>query len=141
MYLFLSQSLSDPNNYHEFCRLLVRLKSTFQLGELVQVDNYPQVIKLIAEFTVTSLQMWQFAPNSIHYLLSLWQRMVASIPYIKSSEPHLLETYAPEVTKAYITSRLDAVPVILRFVLKNKVVPNFLQCLVLKFPKGYLQGF
>ena len=51
------QGLSDPNNYHEFCRLLARLKSNYQLGELVKVDNYPQVIKLIAEFTVTSLQV------------------------------------------------------------------------------------
>ncbi|KAI0211191.1 Exportin-7 [Lamellibrachia satsuma] len=108
------QGLSDPNNYHEFCRLLARLKSNYQLGELVKVDNYPQVIKQIAEFTVTSLQMWQFAPNSVHYLLSLWQRMVASVPYVKASEPHLLETYTPEVTKAYITSRLDSVAVILR---------------------------
>ena len=52
------QGLSDTNNYHEFCRLLARLKSNYQLGELVKVDNYPQVIKLIAEFTVTSLQVW-----------------------------------------------------------------------------------
>ena len=58
--------------------------------------------------------MWQFAPNSVHYLLSLWQRMVASVPYVKASEPHMLETYTPEVTKAYITSRLDSVAVILR---------------------------
>lgn len=42
--------------------------------------------------------MWQFAPNSLHYLLSLWQRMVASMPYVKNTEPHLLESYAPEVT-------------------------------------------
>ena len=42
--------------------------------------------------------MWQFSPNSIHYLLGLWQRMVCSTPYIKSTEPHLLETYTPEVT-------------------------------------------
>ena len=41
--------------------------------------------------------MWQFSPNSIHYLLGLWQRMVCSTPYIKSTEPHLLETYTPEV--------------------------------------------
>lgn len=34
------QELSDPNNYHEFCRLLARLKSNYQLGELVMVDNY-----------------------------------------------------------------------------------------------------
>ncbi|KFM69942.1 Exportin-7, partial [Stegodyphus mimosarum] len=58
--------------------------------------------------------MWQFAPNSIHYLLSLWQRMVASVPYVKASEPHLLETYTPEVTHAFITSRLESVAVVLR---------------------------
>ncbi|XP_011206263.1 ran-binding protein 16 isoform X1 [Bactrocera neohumeralis] len=106
--------LSDPDNYHEFCRLLARLKSNYQLGELIAVPCYPEAIQLIAKFTVQSLQMWQFAPNSVHYLLTLWQRMVASVPYVKSPEPHLLGTYTPEVTKAYIESRLDAVPVIVR---------------------------
>uniref|UniRef100_A0A6I8RC37 Exportin 7 n=1 Tax=Xenopus tropicalis TaxID=8364 RepID=A0A6I8RC37_XENTR len=108
------QSLSDPNNYHEFCRLLARLKSNYQLGELVKVENYPEVIRLIANFTVTSLQHWEFAPNSVHYLLSLWQRLAASVPYVKATEPHLLETYTPEVTKAYVTSRLESVHIILR---------------------------
>lgn len=51
------QCLPDPNNYHEFCRLLARLKSNYQLGELVKVENYPEVIRLIANFTVTSLQV------------------------------------------------------------------------------------
>ena len=55
--LWFLQGLSDPNNYHEFCRLLARLKSNYQLGELVKVDNYPDVIMLIAEFTVNSLQV------------------------------------------------------------------------------------
>ncbi|KAK1884470.1 Exportin-7, partial [Dissostichus eleginoides] len=91
------QCLPDPNNYHEFCRLLARLKSNYQLGELVKVENYPEVIRLIANFTVTSLQ-----------------RLAASVPYVKATEPHLLETYTPEVTKAYITSRLESVHVILR---------------------------
>lgn len=120
------QGLTDPGNYHEFCRLLARLKSNYQLGELVKVDNYPQVIKLIAEFTVTSLQMWQFAPNSVHYLLSLWQRMVASVPYVKASEPHLLETYTPEVTQAYITSRLESVHVVVRDGLEDPLEDNAL---------------
>ena len=93
--------LTDPNNYHEFCRLLARLKSNYQLGELVMVDQYPESIQLMAKFTVESLQMWQFGPNSIHYLLSLWQRMVASVPYVKATEPHLLETYTPEVTQVF----------------------------------------
>ncbi|XP_065926342.1 exportin-7 isoform X6 [Magallana gigas] len=109
------QALSDPSNYHEFCRLLARLKTNYQLGELVKVTNYPELIKRIAEFTVTSLrQMWQFAPNSVHYLLSLWQKMVASMPYVKANEPHLLETYTPEIFKAYTMSRLESVTVVIK---------------------------
>ncbi|CAB4007068.1 exportin-7 [Paramuricea clavata] len=108
------QSLAERSNYHEFCRLMSRLKSNYQLAELVKVEGYPALIATIAKFTVTSLQMWQFSPNSIHYLLGLWQRMVCSTPYIKSTEPHLLETYTPEITKAYITSRIDSVQVVIR---------------------------
>lgn len=113
------QGLSDPDNFHEFCRLLARLKTNFQLVELVWVDVYPQTIALITKFTVQSLQMWQFTPNSIHYLLSLWQRMVASVQFFKDPKPHLLETYTPEVTNAYITSRLESVPIILRDCLED----------------------
>jgi len=93
---------------------LARLKSNYQLGELVVVENYAEAIQLIANFTVQSLQMWQFAPNSVHYLLSLWQRMVTSVPYVKAPEPHYLNTYTPEVVKAYITSRLESVTAIVR---------------------------
>lgn len=52
-----SQGLSDPDNYHEFCRLLARLKTNYQLGELVTVESYPETIQLIAKFTVQSLQV------------------------------------------------------------------------------------
>lgn len=40
--------------------------------------------------------------------------MVASVPYVKATEPHLLETYTPEVTNAYITSRLESVTMVVR---------------------------
>ncbi|XP_078006673.1 ran-binding protein 17 isoform X4 [Phascolarctos cinereus] len=108
------QGLEEPGNYHEFCRFLARLKTNYQLGELIMVKEYPEVIRLIANFTITSLQHWEFAPNSVHYLLTLWQRMVASVPFVKSTEPHLLDTYAPEITKAYITSRLESVSIVIR---------------------------
>lgn len=49
--------MADSNNYHEFCRLLARLKSNYQLGELVMVDSYQETIGLIAKFTVESLQV------------------------------------------------------------------------------------
>lgn len=107
-----SHGFNDPENYHEFCRLLSRLKANYQLGELVNVDCYPEAIGLIAKFTVQSLVMWQFAPNSVHYLLSLWQKMVASIQFMKEASPHLLDRYTPEITRAYIASRLDSVSVV-----------------------------
>lgn len=107
-----SHGFNDPENYHEFCRLLSRLKANYQLGELVNVDCYPEAIGLVAKFTVQSLQMWQFAPNSVHYLLSLWQKMVASIQFMKEASPHLLDRYTPEITRAYIASRLDSVAVV-----------------------------
>lgn len=49
--------LSDPDNFHEFCRLLARLKTNYQLAELVFIDTYPETIQLIAKFTVESLQV------------------------------------------------------------------------------------
>ena len=42
-------------------------------------------------------QSWQFSSNSVHYLLSLWQKMVGSVPYIRAQDTHLLNTYVPEV--------------------------------------------
>lgn len=75
----------------------------------------------LSSFFVIVVQMWQFAPNSVHYLLSLWQRMVASVPYVKATEPHLLETYTPEVTNAYITSRLESVAVVVREGLEDPI--------------------
>lgn len=48
--------------------MLARLKSNYQLGELVKVENYPEVIRLIANFTVTSLQV-RGASTCPHWLL------------------------------------------------------------------------
>ena len=49
--------LSDPSAYHEFCRLLARLKINYQLGELVKADDYAKTLELIANFTITSLRV------------------------------------------------------------------------------------
>ncbi|XP_078494351.1 exportin-7-A isoform X2 [Ciona intestinalis] len=113
------QKLSDETTFHEFCRMLARLKSNYQLGELVKAPFYADCMQFVAKFTVTSLRMWHFSPNSIHYLLSLWQRLAASVPYVKAQEPHHLENYMPEVLKAYVESRLESVEVIIRDGLEN----------------------
>lgn len=51
------QGLSDPSSYHEFCRLLARLKTNYQLSELVKSNDYAKTIGLIANFTITSLRV------------------------------------------------------------------------------------
>ncbi|KAG9508806.1 Exportin-7, partial [Fragariocoptes setiger] len=103
------RGLSDPETYHEFCRLLARFKANYQLTELTKVPKYNEVIALITNFTTTSLGVWQFAPNSIHYLLMLWQKLVSSASYCKPGEPHELDQYTPEVVKAYVKFRLESV--------------------------------
>ena len=71
----------------------------------VSVDTYHEWIQLVAQFTVTSLNGWVWASGSIHYLLGLWSRLVSSSAYLKGESPSLLETYAPKIIEAYITSR------------------------------------
>ena len=50
--------LTDPNNYHEFCRLLARLKSNYQLGELVMVDQYPESIQVCSTIEITAVCLY-----------------------------------------------------------------------------------
>lgn len=47
--------LCDPAVYHEFCRLLSRIKVAFQVSELVQISCYPEFIKLVSDLTTHSL--------------------------------------------------------------------------------------
>ncbi|KAK3257187.1 hypothetical protein CYMTET_33717 [Cymbomonas tetramitiformis] len=103
------QGLTEHANYHEYCKLLGRLKTNYQLSELVNVENYAEWIQLVAEFTIKSLQSWQWASGSVFYLLGLWGRLVSSMPYLKGDSPSMLESYVPQITEAYITSRLDSV--------------------------------
>lgn len=101
--------LGEHANYHEFCRLLGRLKTNYQLSELVSVEGWREWIGLVADFTLTSLSSWQWASGSVYYLLSLWARLVASVPYLKGEAPSLLDAYVPRITEAYITTRLESV--------------------------------
>lgn len=107
------QGLADHDNYHEYCRLLGRFKVNYQLSELVNVEGYSDWIRLVAEFTLKSLQSWQWASSSVYYLLGLWSRLVTSVPYLKSDMPSLLDEFVPKITEGFITSRFDCVQAIL----------------------------
>ena len=69
---------------------------------------------MVATFTVDSFKHWEWAANSVHYLLSLWSRLVASMPYLKGETPSHLESYVPQVITAFINSRMELVGALLR---------------------------
>ncbi|MCP9256874.1 XPO7 [Dirofilaria immitis] len=110
-------------SFHEFCRIVSRLKGNYQLIELMKVEEYSTVIALLADFTEQSLRSltsarkstavmteraaYEFSANSTYYLLSFWQRMVSSVPYVKAADPHLLNLYCPKITATYVESRLQ----------------------------------
>lgn len=105
--------LTHPENYHELCRLLARLKTNFQLSELVLLPQYSDWISAVAAFTIDSFKHWQWAANSMYYLLSLWSRLVAAMPYMKGSSTTHLENCVPQVITAFITSRMELVRALL----------------------------
>ena len=71
----------------------------------VSVESYPEWIQLVADFTIKSLNSWQWASASIFYLMGLWSRLVSSMPYLKGDAPSYMETCVPKIARAYITSR------------------------------------
>ncbi|KAK8928464.1 hypothetical protein KSP39_PZI017721 [Platanthera zijinensis] len=107
--LQIGQGLTDHDNYHEFCRLLGRFKVNYQLSELLSVEIYSEWIRLVAGFTTQSLQSWQWASNSVYYLLGLWSRLVTSVPYLKGDSPSLLDETVPKITEEFITSRFNSI--------------------------------
>lgn len=111
--------LQHQDNYHQFCRLLGRLKANYQLSELVKTEGYLEWLELAASFTTQSTQNWQYSTNSIHYLLALWGRLVAAVPYVRpetgaTGHVQALENHVLTVVECYIDSMLGSVETVLR---------------------------
>ena len=95
-------------SYHELCRLLGRLKTNYQLSELVASPGYGDWVGRVADFTTSSLAAPAWSGPSVFYLLGLWSRLVSSVPYLKADSPPLLEAHVPAVVRAFICSRLTS---------------------------------
>lgn len=99
--------LEDHDNYHQFCRWLARLKVNYQLDEIIGLDIYSQWIQLVSDFTLQSLASdWNWIGESLHYLLSLWSKLINALPYSKSGKESFLEAHVSKIVERYITSRL-----------------------------------
>lgn len=111
--------LEHMENYHEFCRILGRLKASYQLSELVKLNNFTDFLELAGDFTIKSLVNWQSCMNSIHYLLALWGRLVAALPYLRADVPdsqkqaNILKQINLTVVQNYIKTMLDSVEVVI----------------------------
>ena len=112
------KGLEHVDNYHDFCRLLGRLKASYQLSELVKTTGFNEWLELAGDFTIKSLQNWQQSMNSIHYLLALWGRMVAALPYLRADatdsqrQAQTLKSCVLQVVESYIKTMLDSVDVV-----------------------------
>jgi exportin-7 len=117
--LLLNQTgFQHQDNYHQFCRLLGRLKANYQLSELVKAEGYLEWLELASNFTVQSIRNWQYCTNSIHYLLALWGRLVAAVPYVRpdtgvQGHAEALEKQVLTVVDAYIESMLGSVEMVI----------------------------
>jgi len=103
------RGMEDENCFHQFCRLLARLKGNYQLSQIVNAEGYGDWIRLVADFSIESLRQWSQSSNSLFYILTLWSRLVAAIPYLLSNSPTALEEFAPTILESYVKSRLDTV--------------------------------
>ncbi|KAL5546843.1 hypothetical protein UlMin_006530 [Ulmus minor] len=106
--LLTGKGLSDHDNYNVFCRLLARFKFNFQLTELINAEGYSDWICLVADFTMKSLHLWQWASSSVYYVLGLWSRLVSSVPYLKVDKPNMVENYVPGIIEVFISTRFDS---------------------------------
>jgi hypothetical protein len=131
------QGLKDEDCYHSFCKLLSRIKNNQQLNELIRSEGYAEWVSLTANFTIEACGNPSWSTNSMHYILGLWGRLVASVPYARlessgntsamavagvmgvgsgtqgggtSSMPDVhLDRYVPNIVGAYIRGRVDQV--------------------------------
>ena len=116
------QGLADEDCYHAFARLLSRIKTNYQLAELLRTEGYSEWVDAVAQFTVASCSKPTWSSNSLHYVLGLWSRLVASVPYVKleasgsstggappaTTPDILLDKYVPQIVAAYVRGRVDS---------------------------------
>ena len=97
-----------------------KTKAMFPMDNFTFVHELVNYIAFIAKYLLYLLwpqslqnnysvpfQNWHFSSNSIHYLLSLWQRLCTAVPYVKSDKAHYLPVYAPQISKTFLKTRLE----------------------------------
>ncbi|KAI9330091.1 armadillo-type protein [Obelidium mucronatum] len=106
----ISTATINEKEYHEFARMLVRLKSVNQLVDITERPQYSEWVETMATFTIQCFSPAKWITNSVIYLLTFWSKVVATVP----APPHAraieqLSDISVEITRAFISSRIEAV--------------------------------
>ncbi|ORY39407.1 hypothetical protein BCR33DRAFT_788413 [Rhizoclosmatium globosum] len=102
----------NEKDYHEFARMLVRLKSVNQLSDIAERPQYAEWVEVMGTFTVHCFSPAKWITNSVIYLLTFWSKVVATVP----SPPHArayeqLSDISVEMTRAFVASRIESVEI------------------------------
>jgi len=90
------------------------LKTSYQLVELVRTPNFTGWLNKARDFTLETIRQWDARMNSIHYLLAMWSRMVAALPYLKTDLPEaaaqaqVLRSCVMNVVEFFIRTMLES---------------------------------
>lgn len=104
-----ADALSDGDCYHQFCRLLGRLKSNLQLEDLCKMEGHEEWIKLVADVTIRSFEAWAFASHSVPYLMGLWARLTLDLPYMRGGLPDFLLQFIPKIVEVFMEQRVASI--------------------------------
>ena len=101
--------LANPDCFHQFCRLILRLKANYQMSELVkQQPHFEQLLNQLSEFTIKIFTaLAEFSPQSVYYVLSFWARQVLSMAYVRTQDTEVIKAHTPRIMEAYIMNRLQ----------------------------------
>ncbi|KAF9986694.1 hypothetical protein BGZ65_006579, partial [Modicella reniformis] len=101
--------LQDAGNFHEFCRMLSRLKNTFLLSEICDYNDSGQWISAIGEFTVQVFHSWKWSPGSVPYLLTFWNKTLSSLNTVKQETEFFIEAITVNLSREYLKTCLEGV--------------------------------
>ncbi|KAF9579918.1 Exportin 7 [Lunasporangiospora selenospora] len=99
--------LQVSGNFHEFCRMLSKFRSTFQMSEMCSFSEFEPWIATVGEFSSRAIHSWKWSPNSIPYILTFWSKMVSSISSAEQSKQELIQNITVDLSRAYVKSRLE----------------------------------
>lgn len=108
-----AEGLADnPDNFHQMARLLSKVVTVFALEDLLQVGStFDNWLSQAAQFSKKALNSWDWSPNSIPYVLTVWSKLGVLIKTFSGRSERILGGMSA-VSAEFISSRMAAVETI-----------------------------